>query len=191
MTMLVGMTLRFIHAALTNNTLQFGKFKLRGADSQFTAALDLYCLIIKCNGKVPKNELLWALHNFLDTILRPPSLGNRPIDSLVEQMIFLWACLSGGRYRISKDISSLIAAEKYGLRCVGVHSARVQAQKKDSRSPFYDQPLDEHQAANDEETGDEVMGTEDNGIEDIYSPQPEPTPEEILARIKCFKNAGN
>jgi len=188
LTMVICMTLRFLHAALIRNTVRFAKFKLRGTTCQFTTAVALYSLIFEHKGKVPENELLWAIHHFLDSVLRPPDLGHRPIDSPVDQMIFLWACLSDGRYRISKHISSLGAAIKCGLRCVAIHSARIHAQKIDSSSLFYAHLLDDQEADEEEASHSD---TNDSPPYPDSTADPEPTPEQILERIRIFNSKGN
>jgi hypothetical protein len=53
-------------------------------------------------------------------------------------MAFLWAFLSSNRYRISKDLSSLMSACKFGFRCTEIHAARVRAQKRQKGTSFYD-----------------------------------------------------
>lgn len=132
------MMLNFIHAVLTNDSEKFGHFKLRGVHSQFLEALALYRLIAKNQGDVPTNSLDWSLHRILETLLKPLGLGTRPIDCPTDQMAFLWAFLSRDCYRISKHLSSLMAGCKFGFRCIEIHSARIQSQKKDKSFPFYD-----------------------------------------------------
>jgi hypothetical protein len=135
--MAIFMMLRFLHAALTNDTEKFGRFKLRGVHAQFREAVQLYCLIAKL-GDVDDNDLHWAVHSTLEVLLKPVGLGNRRVDCPTDQMAFLWAFLSSTRYRISKDLSSLMAGCKFGFRCTEIHSARVQAQKRSKNSAFYD-----------------------------------------------------
>jgi hypothetical protein len=136
--MVICMMLRFLHAALTNNTEKFGQFKLRGVHAQFREAVQLYHLIAKGLGDVNDYNLHWAVHSTLEALLKPIGLGNRPVDCPTEQMAFLWAFLSSTRYRISKDLSSLMAGCKFGFRCTEIHCARIQAQKKSKNSAFYD-----------------------------------------------------
>ena len=137
--MVICMMLRFIHAALTNNTEKFGRFKLRGVHSQFKEAVQLYYWISKGMGDVDDNNLHWAVHSTLEALLKPVGLGSRQVDCPTDQMAFLWAFLSSTRYRISRDLSSLMAGCKFGFRCTEIHSARVQAQKKSTNSAFYDE----------------------------------------------------
>jgi hypothetical protein len=136
--MVICMMLNFIHAVLTDDTEQFGGFKLRGVQTQVIAALALYRLIVNSQGDVPTNDLDWATHDVLETLLKPVGLGTRPVDCPTDQMAFLWAFLSRNRYRISKDLSSLMAGCKFGFRCIEIHAARVRAQKRQKGSSFYD-----------------------------------------------------
>jgi hypothetical protein len=153
--MVICMMLNFIHAVLTNDAKKFGHFKLRGVRAQFIAALALYHLITKYQGDVPTNALDWATHDILETLLKPLGLGTRLVDCPTDQMAFLWAFLSSNRYRISKDLSSLIAGCKFGFRCTEIHSARIQSQKKNKGSSFYDSAPDT-EIESDEE-GSEVL----------------------------------
>jgi hypothetical protein len=140
-TMAICMMLHFIHATLTGDTAKFGRFRLRGVHAQFREAVGLYDLIAKTLGDVGGNKLHWAVHSVLEALLKPLGLGNRRVDCPTDQMAFLWAFLSSTRYRISRDLSSLMAGCKFGFRCTKIHSTRVQAQKKSKKSAFYDELL--------------------------------------------------
>lgn len=133
------MMLRFIHAALTGDTSKFGAFKLRGTPDQFSAAVALYQLFALNGGNCPDVKLHWAIHKLLVALTLPVDLGQRSIDCPLDQMSFIWSCLPNGRFRIAKDISSLQAGIKFGLRCISLHAARVKSSKTSSESgdPFY------------------------------------------------------
>lgn len=131
------MMLNFIHAALANNTEKFGRFKLRGVNAQFMAAIALYHLIVKSEGDIPTNDLDWATHDILETLLKPLGLGTRPVDCPTDQMAFLWSFLSNNHYRIPNHLLSLMAGCKWGFRCIQIHVARVQAQQIRKTSSFY------------------------------------------------------
>ncbi|KAI9450534.1 hypothetical protein BJY52DRAFT_1191759 [Lactarius psammicola] len=141
--MAICMMLNFIHDVLTNDAEKLGLFKLRGVRAQFIAALALYRLIVKNKGDILENTLDWATHDVLEALLKPMGLGTRPVDCPTDQMAFLWSFLSSSRYRISKDLSSLMAGCKFGFRCTEIHIARIQSQKRNRGSPFYDAPYAE------------------------------------------------
>lgn len=152
--MVICMMLRFIHAVLTDNIGIFGQFKLRGVHSQFRAALALYQLIARADGDVPENDLDWATHDVLETLLKPLGLGTRPIDCPTDQVAFLWAFQSGNRYRISNDLSSFISGYKFGFRCTEIQSARIRSQKRSKGSLFYDLSYDQGASGEIEEEAD-------------------------------------
>jgi hypothetical protein len=160
LSMTIQMMLRYFHEVLNGHASRFGRFKLRGMTAQFVAALNMYRLFAQYGGEVPRRELQWPLHNLLDALLRPSGLDTRLIDCPTDQVMFLWAFLSNGRFRIAKDLSSLIAACKCGFRCIGIHIARVEARKMDSTMPFYD----------DLEQGDE-SGSSDEGSSELEEEQ--------------------
>jgi hypothetical protein len=159
--MTICMMLRFFHAVMTGHASRFGLFKLRGVPAQFEAALALYRLLAQYKGDVPEDDLDWALHNTLETLLRPEGLGNRTIDCPTDQMLFLWAYLSGERYRIAAHLQSICAGLKCGFRCIDIHIARVDAlQLQHELTSFYtDLPV---QRMGREEVEDED-GEEDSG----------------------------
>ncbi|KAH9988502.1 hypothetical protein BJV77DRAFT_964397 [Russula vinacea] len=140
LSMVICMMLRFIHAALTGSTEKYGHFKLRGVRAQFQEAASLYCLIARgniCDNNENLNSLHWAVHDALESLLKPSGLGTRPVDCPTDQMVFIWAFLSSTRYRIPSDLLSLISGLKFGFRCTEIHSARVRAEQKSKDSPFY------------------------------------------------------
>ena len=159
--MTIRMMLRFFHAVMTGHASKFGPFKLRGVAAQFEAALGLYRLFAQYEGDAPEDDLDWALHKVLGTLLRPEGLGNRTIDCPTDQMLFLWACLSGGRYRIAAHLQSILAGLKCGFRCIDIHVARVEAlQQQHKLTSFYaDLPIEQMDG---EEVDDEV-GDVDSG----------------------------
>jgi len=162
----IRMMIRYFHGVLIGRASSFGRFKLRGVIAQFVAALDLYRLFAEHRGEVPRHELQWSLHNLLDTLLRPSGLGTRPIDCPTDQAIFLWAFLSNGRYRIAKDLSSMMSACKCSFRCTGVHIARVKAQKRDCNKSFYhDLELDGEIGSSDEDSSESEEERESEALE--------------------------
>ncbi|KAI9446282.1 hypothetical protein H4582DRAFT_2164376 [Lactarius indigo] len=159
------MMLNFIHVVFSGNGMEkFGRFKLRGVCAQFIEALNLYCLVAKSWGVVSTNDLHWAIHGILEALLKPIGLGTRPVDCPTDQMVFLWAFLSSNRYRILKDISSLISGCKFGFQCIQIHAARVQSQKKNKGSPFYNStPGSEGSSESREEEGLEALPPQEGG----------------------------
>ena len=133
--------LRFLHAVLIGDALKFGPFKLRGVEMQFEAAMVLYRLFAEHAGKdeIPEDKLHWALHDLLVALLQPESLGDRAIDCPIDQMLFLWALLPNGHYRIAESLQVLLSGCKYGFRCTAIHLARVEAhkQQQDKLVTFY------------------------------------------------------
>lgn len=161
--MVIAMMLRFIHSVITSHEQRFGPFKLRGVNMQVTAAASLYHLIAT-HDDISENDLDWATHNLLETLLKPLGLGSRPVDCPTDQMSFLWAFLSRNHYRIAKDLSSLMAGCKFGFRCIKIHCARVQAQNRLPGASFYDRDLiydgSEIQSDEDEDEGEDEGGDE-------------------------------
>lgn len=190
--MVIGMMLRFFHEVVTGDPSKFGGFKLRGVTTQFTAAVELYRLFAEHNGNVPENELDWAMHNLLETLLRPEGLGNRPVDCPTDQVVFLWAFLSGGRYRIARHLQSFLAGIKCALRSIEIHSARVQARKQvhgeSEEELFYndlltegENPMDEEESDSDDLNGAEPPGPQSNTVPDLAA---------ALQKLKNLKHSG-
>jgi hypothetical protein len=188
--MVISMMERYIHAALTGCIQMLGPFKLRGVIAQFTAALNLYRLFATHHGEVPENELDWAMHVLLDTLLRPSGLGTRPVDCPTDQAGFLWAFLSNDHYRISKDLSSLIAGFKFGFRCIGIHGARVRALGRDSHTQFYNDDLPHGEIEHDDSQPDSHMQElQENNVHVTHN-SPEPNVETILAMVNDLNAEG-
>lgn len=162
--------LRFIHAVLTDSAHKFGLFKLRGVNTQFIAALSLYRLFAKSHGDIPENHLDWAIHDILETLLKPVGLGTRPIDCPTDQMTFLWAFLSRDRYRISRDLSSHLAGCKFGFRCTEIHAARVQVQQHDKGSSFYGDLSDDGGESDEDDYEEMTQEKDQNAAREFHEP---------------------
>lgn len=184
--MTISMMLNFIHAVLTNGSEKFGGFKLRGVRPQFLAALALYRLIVKSQGDVPTNSLDWSIHKILETLLKPLDLGTRPIDCPTDQMAFLWAFLSRDCYRISKDLSALMSGCKFGFRCIEVHSARIQSQKRDKSSSFYDSP----EPAENESDGESLEALQQQEEQYLVDDSSELTLDALLKKVNNINSEG-
>ncbi|KAH9011092.1 hypothetical protein EDB83DRAFT_2322272 [Lactarius deliciosus] len=165
--MVISMMLRFIHAVLIGDGSRFGPFKLRGVETQFEAAMLLYRLFAEHadNVHIPEDRFHWALHNLLVAFLQPEGLGNRVIDSPIDQMLFLWSLLPNGHYRIPVHLQALLAGCKCGFRCISIHLARVDAhkQQQDKLVTFYQGLSVDDGAAM--PVGDEVQSDDDSDNE--------------------------
>lgn len=194
----LSIIIRFFHAAVAGDIAQFGSFKLRGVDGQFKAALILYRMIIEKDGEIPDNELSWAIHGLLVSLYRPTGLGNRAIDCPTDQVLFIWALLGHDRYRIALHLQSVLAAFKFGFRCIAIHDARVQSRRQsdDSSLPFYDK-MELQQCSG--ELGEHDLNSEEEDTIMSFSAAPEAVPAfprpalpktTILERLRTMKSKG-
>lgn len=194
-TMVISMMLRYIHACLTGSKGKYGAFKLRGVEKQFLCATRLYHLITEHNGRPPESELVWSVHYMLDTLLRPIGLGTRPIDSPMDQALFIWCYVSNSRYRIAKEVASLIAGRKFVFRSTAIHVARVNSRDPQSKRSLYDGIQAEEKS--DPHAQRRVVPTETLAIpqnpqpdETQLAPPPEVNKETLLQRLAKLKSRG-
>jgi len=166
--MAICLILRFLHEVLTGDASQFGPFKLRGVETQFEAAIELYRLFAEHSGEdiIPEDKLHWAMHNLLVTLLQPQGLGSRMIDCPTDQTLFLWTLLPNGQWRIPVNLQSLLAGFKFGFQCTAIHLARVEAHKQRNNElvTFYDSFLEDKKDVDDQ--GD-FMAQQDLDIANI------------------------
>lgn len=188
--------LRFLHAVLTGGASRFGPFKLRGVALQFEAAMMLYRLFAEHadDGNIPEDKLHWAMHNLLVTLLQPEGLGNRVIDSPIDQMLFLWGLLPNGHYRIPAHLQGLLAGCKCGFRCTGIHLARVEAhkQEQDKLVTFFQGLPVDGEAADDEgqmdDSSDSVV--EENSEANTQLNMPNIDIADALKRLEDMTSSG-
>lgn len=193
----LGLILRFFHAVVAGDVTQLGRFKLRGIDAQFSAALELYKLIIEQDGEIPEDALSWAVHKLMVTLYRPDGLGSRAVDCPSDQMLFIWALLEQDRYRIALHLNSLMAALKYGFRCIAIHDARVQSLGQDDSGSFafYDDlevkecggDFGDHD--HDEDDNEETIPLPAVSEAEIF-PSPKISRTTILDRLRAMKSRG-
>jgi hypothetical protein len=164
--------LRFLYTVLTGDASQFGLFKLRGTEMQFEAIIGLYRLFAEhAGGVIPEDELHWAMHNVLVTLLWPQGLEYQTIDCPTDQAIFLWALLPNGQYRIPGSLLSLLAECKFGFCCTAIHLAQVEVYKQQNKEliTFYGSLLEDRRGTNDEWLRDD---NSDIKMEDISEGKP-------------------
>lgn len=167
----MAMILRCIHAELSNDTSDFGAFKLRGTLKQFQAALTLYQLFWERKGEDLDDEVDWVIHALLETIFCTDGLGNRPVACPTDQAVFLWSYVSTKRFRAPSAVTSLLSAARYSFRCIALHMARIQVRNStvtEEHKPFFDSAASESaDEKEEEETGGADQVAEDGEYDDI------------------------
>ena len=137
--MTAAMLLRFIHSVLEGHARQYGAFKIRGSRAQFTAALILYQLLLKCeDNQDPKID--WAIHNLCEALLCANGLDDHAISYPTDQVIFLYSALSDHYYRIPDHVRNLLSQARYCFRCISIHVARIQVRgDREQQHLFFDE----------------------------------------------------
>jgi hypothetical protein len=190
------MMLRFIHAIVTDQTADYGDFKLRGNIRQFQAGVALYQLLLATDGQNLDTRADWAIHHFFTTLLCPLSSDDRAVSYPTDQAQFLWSFLGDHRYKISGYVHSFLTATKYCLRCIAIHNSRIQArQNRQPEDPFFDKlpspaaPA-EHKGHSHAQEDVLAISTEDEDDEDVTIDKPEERVMDIntaLLRLSNFQ----
>ncbi|KAF8875385.1 hypothetical protein BD779DRAFT_1450168 [Infundibulicybe gibba] len=182
-----AMTLRIIHDKIQPHQQYHSSLWCKCTRRQLEAAIALYRVIVEGQGSLVEEDVLPAMHEFFDTLLRSGALANEPIATPTDLLFFILSIRPGGAYATASTVASDCAALRYCFNSIFVHIARCKKLGSHSFS-WFEAPLGPeatqqgqghgHEEGTMEDMVEDDTGGEDTGEEDTAG---EDTVEEVAA----------